>query len=131
MGNRVHLLYFFTAPSKVATSTYNPICYTALFSLRFYRLFYNFFLSLFFHISTYDLLIPMFTHRCYVIAICPEFSSPQFFLHLWTFREHLPGYDALHYLDDFFGLYAGTDWIRKCTWSLSVPTSKNLISYLS
>lgn len=29
--------------SKVATSTYNPICYTALFSLRFYRLFYNFF----------------------------------------------------------------------------------------
>ena len=29
--------------SKVATSTNNPICYTALFSLRFYRLFYNFF----------------------------------------------------------------------------------------
>lgn len=28
--------------SKVATSTYNPICYTALFPLRFYRLFYNF-----------------------------------------------------------------------------------------
>ena len=27
---------------KVATSTYNPICYTALFPLRFYRLFYNF-----------------------------------------------------------------------------------------
>ncbi len=27
--------------SKVATSTYNPICYTALFPLRFYRLFCN------------------------------------------------------------------------------------------
>ena len=28
--------------SKVAASTYNPICYTALFPLHVYRLFYNF-----------------------------------------------------------------------------------------
>lgn len=28
------------------------------------------------------------------------------------------------------GLYFGTDCTRKCTWSLSVPISKNLISYL-
>ena len=27
-------------------------------------------------------------------------------------------------------LYFGTDCIRKCTWSLSVPISKKLISYL-
>lgn len=30
----------------------------------------------------------------------------------------------------FFALYFGIDWIRKCTWSLSVPISMNSISYL-
>src|SRR5947209_17031129 len=28
----------------------------------------------------------------------------------------------------FFGLYVGTDCTRKCTWSLSVPISRNVIS---
>ncbi len=85
-------------------------------------------LSLIFNVLTYHIFICMFTNRRYKKAIAPKLSSPQLFFTDGTFKKISLAIILFTFFTIFVGLYVGTDWIRKWTWSPSTPISKKRIS---
>ena len=64
--------------------------------------------ALLLYILAYHLLVAVLSYRAYVISVCPQLSSPQLLLYLWTPREYLSCRYAFMICTIFFGLYIGT-----------------------
>ena len=94
------------------------------------QLFVLFFSALIFHIFFYRILVTMTSHCIHIKTFRPKLTTPQLTLNLRMLYKNLSGRDTLYRLDDFCRTVCRTLWIRKCTWSLSVPISINSISYL-